>query len=65
MRQWYQTGELARTLKVTRQAVGKWIREGKLQAFRPSPTGPHYRITAEEAERFIEWRLHQEARRQG
>lgn len=45
------TGEVARCLHVTSMAVLKWIRSGKLKAYRVP--GGHYRIEREEFLRFL------------
>lgn len=45
------TGEAARSLHVTSMAVLKWIRAGKLNAYRVP--GGHYRIEREEFLRFL------------
>lgn len=46
------TGEVARFLHVTSMAVLKWIRAGKLNAYRVP--GGHYRIEREEFLRFLQ-----------
>ncbi len=44
------TGEIADVLQVTIPTVKRWIRDGHLKAFRTA--GRHYRVTADELERF-------------
>ena len=46
------TSEVAKALNVTRHAVTKWIKEGKLKAIRLP--GGRYRIPESEVKRIIE-----------
>jgi len=62
-RVWYSPAELAAALGVERHSVHRWIRQGKVKAFKPSPTGKHMRITADEAQRVIRERLNEAARK--
>lgn len=48
--QYLTTGQVARACQVSLVAIKKWIREGKLKAFRTP--GGHYRIAADEFQRF-------------
>lgn len=44
------TGQVAQALEVSLVTVKKWIKQGKLKAFRTP--GDHYRVAAQEFERF-------------
>lgn len=44
------TGQLAKVLEVSLVTIKKWIKQGKLKAFRTP--GGHYRVTVEELERL-------------
>jgi len=48
------TSEVAKVLNVTRHAVAKWIREGKVNAIRLP--GGRYRIPESEVRKIIEGR---------
>jgi len=47
----YRTGEIAKLVGVTRQAVLNWIKQGWVGAIR---VGRHYRIKGSELKRFLD-----------
>lgn len=49
--EYYTPNELASTLRVSRQAIYKWIKKGRIRAVR---VGEDWRIPAEEYERVKE-----------
>jgi excisionase family DNA binding protein len=54
--EWLTTSEVAETLRVTRQTVGRWIREGRLPAqSRSSPSGRVvYRVRKQDLLAFVQ-----------
>lgn len=56
-RKWWQPAEIASVLGVTKWAVNNWIRQGKLKATKPSPTGKHQRVWHEDFEAFVRQRM--------
>lgn len=55
----YTVSEFAKKTKTDRRTVVKWIKEGKILAFRLSDCKKsHYRIKGTEIERLISYQLH-------